>query len=46
MTYLKSMVDHGAMQIKEHVLEGIERCPEALSGLFTGNNFGKQLVKL
>jgi len=27
-------------------LEGIEQCPEALAGLFSGQNFGKQLVKI
>lgn len=39
---------HAAGQIKwrETVVEGIERAPEAFLRLFSGENFGKMLVKL
>lgn len=43
---LKQWVDDGKIKVKEHVLQGIEQCPTALAGLFSGQNFGKQLVKL
>ena len=43
---LKEWVDDGKIQVKEDILQGIEQCPSALSGLFSGSNFGKQLVRL
>jgi len=43
---LQQWVDEGKILVKEHVLEGIEQCPSALAGLFAGQNFGKQLVKI
>jgi NADPH-dependent curcumin reductase CurA len=43
---LMQWVDEGKILVKEHVLEGIEQCPAALAGLFAGQNFGKQLVKI
>jgi NADPH-dependent curcumin reductase CurA len=43
---LMQWVDEGKILVKEHILEGIEQCPEALAGLFSGQNFGKQLVKI
>ena len=46
ITQLKQWVDDGKILVKEHVLEGIEQCPAALAGLFSGHNFGKQLVKI
>jgi NADPH-dependent curcumin reductase CurA len=36
----------GKLKWKETVVEGLENAPAALIGLFTGNNFGKMLVKL
>ena len=43
---LKQWVEAGDIAVKEHIVDGIEQCPSALAGLFSGNNFGKQLVKL
>jgi NADPH-dependent curcumin reductase CurA len=43
---LQQWVGEGKIQVKEHVLEGIEQCPAGLAGLFAGHNFGKQLVKI
>ncbi len=36
----------GKMTWRETVLDGIEHAPDALIGLFKGENFGKMLVKL
>lgn len=36
----------GIVQIKETVLNGFEKLPEAFIGLFTGDNIGKMLVKI
>lgn len=43
---LQQWVDEGKIKVKEHILEGIEECPAGLAGLFAGQNFGKQLVKI
>ena len=36
----------GLLVHREHVVEGIESCVDALNGLFTGANIGKMLVKV
>ena len=36
----------GELVLKEDVLVGLENAPRALLRLFTGENFGKQLVKV
>jgi NADPH-dependent curcumin reductase len=36
----------GQIRFKEDVLDGIERMPEAFLRLLSGENFGKQLVKI
>lgn len=43
---LQQWVEEEKILVKEHVLAGIEQCPTALAGLFSGQNFGKQLVKI
>jgi NADPH-dependent curcumin reductase CurA len=43
---MKQWIREGRMKYRETVLEGIERAPEALIGLFTGMNTGKMLVRL
>ncbi len=40
------LIRDGAVHWEETVLEGLDRAPEALIGLFSGNNMGKMLVKL
>jgi NADPH-dependent curcumin reductase CurA len=40
--YLKE----GKITIVEDVVEGIEKVPKALIGLFSGHNIGKQLVTI
>lgn len=39
-------IRNGRMHWKETVFEGIEKAPDALIGLFRGDNFGKMLVKI
>jgi hypothetical protein len=36
----------GAIKTREHVIEGLERAPEALNMLFTGANTGKTIVRV
>ncbi len=40
------MVQSGALQFEQTVLEGFTRLPEALNQLFTGNQRGKLMVKV
>lgn len=42
---LQDMVTAGEVQTTETILEGFDRVPEALLGLFRGNNLGKMLVR-
>lgn len=44
--HLTQWVKDEKIHVIEDVLDGIEHCPSALAGLFTGKNFGKQLVKI
>lgn len=39
-------VKDGKLKVHETVLEGFEKAPEALQGLFTGKNLGKMIVKV
>lgn len=41
---LAGWVAEGKIKYREHIVEGIERAPEAFLGLFEGENIGKQLV--
>ena len=38
-------VGEGKIQVKETVVEGFDKMPEAFMGLFTGANTGKMIVK-
>ncbi len=46
MTALKKWLDSGQLRAKEDVVVGLEGAPRALGRLFTGENVGKQLVKI
>jgi NADPH-dependent curcumin reductase CurA len=41
---LAAMVHSGTLKHREHLVEGLENAPEALSLLFSGGNHGKTLV--
>jgi NADPH-dependent curcumin reductase len=43
---LAPMVLSGALRHQEHVVKGLERAPEALNFLFSGQNHGKTLVEV
>jgi NADPH-dependent curcumin reductase CurA len=43
---LGALVKQGRLKYRETVTEGIENAPKAFLGLFSGQNFGKQLVKV
>jgi NADPH-dependent curcumin reductase CurA len=39
-------VREGRLRYRENILEGIESCPDAIAGLYRGENLGKRLVRL
>lgn len=43
---LSTWLKEGKMRTKEHIFEGIENFPAVLQKLFTGENFGKLLIKV
>lgn len=46
MADMKQWLREGRMKYRETIMEGIDRAPEALIGLFEGANTGKMLVRL
>jgi NADPH-dependent curcumin reductase CurA len=43
---LASWIRSGELRFVEDVLDGIESCPDALAGLYRGENKGKRVVRL
>jgi len=43
---LANWVREGKLRYREDILDGIEACPDALAGLYRGENFGKRLIRL
>lgn len=43
---LKKWIKSGELAYKEDIQEGFEKAPETLMRLFTGQNFGKQMLKV
>ncbi|MDO7906743.1 NADP-dependent oxidoreductase [Paenibacillus sp. JX-17] len=43
---LAGWVKKGLIQYEENIIEGFENTPDAFIGLFSGDNLGKQLVKV
>lgn len=43
---LAQWVEEGELRWREHVLEGLDRAPEALNALFRGDNIGKVIVQV
>lgn len=43
---LRSWEEQGLLTHREHIVDGIESCVDALNGLFTGANIGKTLVRV
>jgi NADPH-dependent curcumin reductase CurA len=43
---LAAWIAEGRLKVREDILEGLERAPEALIGLLRGENTGKRLVRV
>jgi len=43
---LADWVRSGQLRYQEDILEGLESCPDALAGLYRGENKGKRLIRL
>jgi NADPH-dependent curcumin reductase CurA len=43
---LAGWVRDGSLRFVEDILDGIDTCPDALAGLYRGENKGKRLVRL
>jgi hypothetical protein len=43
---LGKWVAEGKIKFKTHIVEGLERAPDALNMLFTGGNTGKVIVRV
>ncbi len=43
---LAGWVRGGRLRCPEDVLEGLESCPDALAGLYRGENKGKRAIRL
>lgn len=43
---LAAWVREGRLAYREDILDGIEACPDALAGLYRGENLGKRIIKL
>ena len=43
---LAGLVREGRLAYREEILDGIESCPDAIAGLYRGENLGKRLIKL
>lgn len=46
LSQMRAWIDDGKITWRETIANGIERAPDALIGLFRGDNTGKMLVKL
>ena len=43
---LAGWVREGRLNYAEDFLEGIEACPDALAGIYRGDNRGKRIIRL
>lgn len=43
---LREWTEQGRLTWREEILDGIESCPDALAGLYRGENHGKRLIRL
>lgn len=46
VSQLATWVREGKLAWREDILEGIEACPDALAGLYRGENLGKRVIRL
>ena len=45
-TALRRWYEEGRIKGHTHLVEGLERAPEALAGIFRGSNLGKSVVQV
>jgi NADPH-dependent curcumin reductase CurA len=43
---LAAWIRDGRLAYREDIVDGIEACPDAIAGLYRGENFGKRLIRL
>jgi NADPH-dependent curcumin reductase CurA len=43
---LESWVRNGQIRYQEDLLDGIERAPGSIAGLYRGENLGKRLIRI
>jgi NADPH-dependent curcumin reductase len=43
---LADWVREGRIRYREDIADGIEACPDAVAGLYRGDNLGKRLIRL
>ncbi len=43
---LATWVREGRLKYREDILDGIESCPDAIAGLYRGENLGKRIIRL
>jgi NADPH-dependent curcumin reductase len=46
VTRLAAWVRAGKLAYREDILDGLEACPDAIAGLYRGENLGKRLIRL
>ena len=46
ITQMAKWIKSGEIKIKETVINGFEKTPEAFIGMLNGENFGKMIVKV
>jgi len=46
ITDMSVWLDEGLVKYREDVVDGLENAPEAFLGLFSGNNFGKLIIRI
>jgi NADPH-dependent curcumin reductase CurA len=46
LTQLAQWVKEGKIKYRETITQGLENAPAAFIGLFRGENFGKQIIKI
>ena len=46
ISYMENLIQEEKLKVKETVVEGFEKMPEAFIGLFNGSNTGKMVVKI
>ena len=46
LAHLSAWVQAGKLRYREDILEGIEAAPDAIAGLYRGENLGKRLIRI